>query len=208
MAKSRTKTVFICQQCGYTSPKWVGRCPNCEEWNTMLETVAPSPAREKRQSLFQSLTPGSEPLPLTKVSADGFQRIPVPVDEFNHTLGGGIVPGSVVLIGGDPGIGKSTLLLQISVLLAEQQGPVLYISGEESVQQIKMRADRLGSASEKLYVLAETELNQILAHIERMNPRLVIVRNWTPRREASARCASALRPCCAWAKHGKFPSSL
>ncbi len=167
----------------------------------MLETVAPSPAREKRQSLFQSLTPGSEPLPLTKVSADGFQRIPVPVDEFNHTLGGGIVPGSVVLIGGDPGIGKSTLLLQISVLLAEQQGPVLYISGEESVQQIKMRADRLGSASEKLYVLAETELNQILAHIERMNPRLVIVDSiqsvYLEELDSSAGSISQVRECAA-----------
>jgi len=170
MAKARGRTVFVCQQCGYKSPKWVGRCPECGEWNTMVETVE---VREARPLV--SLLPTAQPEPLPKISPGGFDRIPVPMEEFNRVLGGGIVPGSVVLIGGDPGIGKSTLLLQISALLARQIGPVLYVSGEESPQQIKMRAERLGISEEQLYVLAETNLNQILNHIEHLNPKMVIV---------------------------------
>jgi DNA repair protein RadA/Sms len=121
------------------------------------------------------LVPTSEPQPLPTISADGFQRIAVPMGELNRVLGGGIVPGSVVLISGDPGIGKSTLLLQVSSLLVRQGGPVLYVSGEESVQQIKMRADRLGISDDQLYVLSEINLEQIVSHIERLNPHLAVV---------------------------------
>jgi DNA repair protein RadA/Sms len=121
------------------------------------------------------LVPTSEPQPLPTISADGFQRIAVPMGELNRVLGGGIVPGSVVLISGDPGIGKSTLLLQVSSLLVRQGGPVLYVSGEESAQQIKMRADRLGISDDQLYILSEINLEQIVSHIERLNPHLAVV---------------------------------
>jgi DNA repair protein RadA/Sms len=130
--------------------------------------------KEKRAARV-SLAPTSEPQPLPTIAADGFQRVPVPMGELNRVLGGGIVPGSVVLVGGDPGIGKSTLLLQVSSLLARQEGPVLYVSGEESVQQIKMRAGRLGISDDQLYVLSEINLEQIIAHIERLNPHLAVV---------------------------------
>jgi DNA repair protein RadA/Sms len=115
------------------------------------------------------------PQPVTAISAEGFARIPVPMDEFNRALGGGIVPGSVILIGGDPGIGKSTLLLQISALLADSGQTTLYVSGEESVQQVKMRADRLGIAADKLFLLSETNLNHILSQIDALQPQLAIV---------------------------------
>ena len=175
MAKT-LKTRFVCQDCGYSVPKWEGRCPNCGAWNTLAEKLEPATTKEKHASLFHvDLTEGASPLPLSSVSFDGLVRIPIPMDEFNHTLGGGLVPGSVVLIGGDPGIGKSTLLLQISALLAREQGKILYVSGEESMHQIKMRADRLGTVEDELYILAETSLDRILAHIERMQPQAVIV---------------------------------
>jgi len=140
-----------------------------------VETVVSTAKSATAQSPFHIVGPSTEPLPLTSISADGFERIPVPMGEFNHTLGGGIVPGSIILVGGDPGIGKSTLLLQIAAQLAERVGNILYVSGEESAQQIKMRADRLAMGGQRLYVLAETNLDRILTHIERMRPRAVIV---------------------------------
>jgi len=170
---ARVKTAFVCEQCGHVFPKWFGRCPECGTWNSVVETRVEED-KEKR-AVRAPLVPISEPQPLPAISADGFQRIPVPMAELNRVLGGGIVPGSVVLIGGDPGIGKSTLLLQISALLARQEGLVLYVSGEESAQQIKMRADRLGISEAQLYILAEINLEQIVGHIERLNPRLAVV---------------------------------
>ncbi len=168
MAKPKTK--FVCQQCGHEAPRWSGRCPQCGQWNTLVETIVersrPGPLRT---------APPVAPQSITAVSADGFGRIPVPMGEFNRPLGGGIVPGSVVLIGGDPGIGKSTLLLQVTALLAEHGYTTLYVSGEESVQQIKMRADRLSIAADKLYVLSETSMDRILEQWERTEPRLVVV---------------------------------
>jgi len=165
----KRRTTFVCQNCGSSFPKWMGRCPDCGEWNTLVEQV------EERAPARRPLVPISEPQPLPHITADAFQRLPVPMEEFSRVLGGGIVPGSVVLIGGDPGIGKSTLLLQLSALLARERGDTLYVSGEESVQQIRMRADRLGIAEERLYVLAEISLEQIVAHIERLNPTLAVV---------------------------------
>ena len=168
MPKPRTK--FVCQQCGHEAPRWSGRCSQCGQWNTLVETVVerskPSASRPASQAIPQAIT---------AVSADGFSRIQVPMEEFNRALGGGIVPGSVVLIGGDPGIGKSTLLLQVSALLAEHGNTTLYVSGEESVQQIKMRADRLSIAADKLYVLSETSVDRILEQWERIGPQLVVV---------------------------------
>jgi DNA repair protein RadA/Sms len=169
MAKARTQ--FVCQQCGSTSPKWMGRCPDCGEWNTMVETIVES----KERSPLSYAMPRSKPQRLSEVTADGLERVPLPMPEFSHVLGGGIVPGSMVLIGGDPGIGKSTLLLQVSALMAEALGKVLYISGEESVHQMKMRAQRLGITTDQLYLLTETNLNIILEHIQELEPKAVVV---------------------------------
>ena len=170
---ARVRTAFVCEQCGHIFPKWSGRCSECGTWNSVVETRVEED-KEKRAARV-SLVPTSEPQPLPTIPADGFQRIPVPMGELNRVLGGGIVPGSVVLIGGDPGIGKSTLLLQVSSLLTKQEGPVLYVSGEESAQQIKMRADRLGISDEQLYFLSEINLERIMGHIERLNPHLAVV---------------------------------
>jgi DNA repair protein RadA/Sms len=170
---AKVRTAFVCEQCGHVFPKWSGRCSECGTWNSVVETRVEDDKGKGAARI--SLVPTSEPQSLPTISADGFQRIPVPMEELNRVLGGGIVPGSVVLIGGDPGIGKSTLLLQVSALLARQEAPVLYVSGEESVQQIKMRADRLGISDNQLYVLAEINLEQIMGHIERLQPHLAIV---------------------------------
>ncbi|MFC2029920.1 DNA repair protein RadA [Chloroflexota bacterium] len=170
MAKVRVQ--YVCQSCGATALKWTGQCQACDEWNTLVETVT-GPRRGRAPS--QAVMPLSQPQALPDIQADQFRRIPVPIAELSRILGGGLVPGSVVLIGGDPGIGKSTLLLQASASLAEESGPVLYISGEESVHQIKMRADRLGLGQRGLYVVSEVSLGQIVAHIEQLKPMLVVV---------------------------------
>jgi len=170
MAKQRTR--WVCQNCGSVQVKWMGRCPDCNEWNTLAEEQeAPEPTRSAHNTWIAT----SEAQPLNQVATSRHERISIPLDEFNRVLGGGIIPGSVTLIGGDPGIGKSTLLLQVSGLLAAQGARVLYVSGEESAQQIRLRADRLGTLSDNLYVLAETNLSQILGHIERMHPALAVV---------------------------------
>jgi DNA repair protein RadA/Sms len=170
MAKTRVR--YVCQSCGETSLRWAGQCRACGEWNTLVETIV-EPHRERAAAA--SLVPFTPPQPLPEIKADTFQRMPVSIGELARVLGGGIVPGSVTLIGGDPGIGKSTLLLQASAKLAEDNAPVLYVSGEESVQQIKMRADRLGLQQPGLYLVSEVSLDQIVAHIEQLAPRLVVV---------------------------------
>ena len=172
---AKTKTQYVCQECGSTQPKWMGRCPDCNEWNTLVETLVHI---TKSTGSASSARPASAqpnaPLPLNQISADHYQRTMLPMDEFNRVLGGGLVPGSLVLIGGDPGIGKSTLLLQMSAALA-MQGQVLYISGEESAQQIKLRANRLGIDTDKLFVLAETNMTAILAQVQQLQPRFLVV---------------------------------
>jgi DNA repair protein RadA/Sms len=167
MAKS--KTVYVCQNCGTESAKWVGRCNSCGEWNTLTEQVIhKAPARR-----FES-EPGRRPVPekITEVRSDKLQRYDTRNNEFNRVLGGGIVPGSMVLIGGEPGIGKSTLALQIAINF---QASTLYVSGEESPQQIRMRAERLGSLNEATLVLAETSLQGIITQINQVKPELVII---------------------------------
>ena len=169
---SKNRVEYVCQSCGTSFLRWAGQCRSCGEWNTLVETVVEArPGRATRASL----TPTSQPQSLPDIAADQFQRLPVSIGELARVLGGGIVPGSVVLIGGDPGIGKSTLLLQASAALAAQIGTVLYVSAEESAQQIKMRADRLGLAHPSLYVVSEVSLDRIITHIEELGPRLVIV---------------------------------
>lgn len=170
MAKSRTR--YVCQNCGAIHLRWEGRCPDCGEWNTLVETVVePRPRAESRRPLV----PTSEATPLPEVEMEAFERLRLPVEELNRVLGGGIVPGSAVLLAGDPGIGKSTLLLQTSALVAQTGAPVLYVSGEESARQIRMRAERLSIRESNLYVLAEIHLNQIMAHIDRLQPGLAVV---------------------------------
>jgi DNA repair protein RadA/Sms len=169
---SKKHVRYVCQSCGAVSLRWGGQCKECGEWNTLVETVVDSsPSRLPAQPW----APLSEPQSLPQIEADRFQRLPVADGELARVLGGGIVPGSVVLIGGDPGIGKSTLLLQASARLARDSAPVLYVSGEESASQIKMRADRLGLQEPGLYVVSEVALDQILHHIEQLQPRLVVI---------------------------------
>lgn len=169
MAKART--VYICQNCGRTTPREMGKCPDCGQWNTMVESVQ---APEKHAARG-GVTPVSQPVSLAEIEGDGWERLPLPVEEFSRVLGGGVVPGSIVLIGGDPGIGKSTLMLQVAGLMAEFSGPALYVSGEESAQQIKMRAERLGIYSDGLFVVTETHLDAIMAHVEQTGPRVLVV---------------------------------
>ena len=174
MAKARSKTVFVCQECGSSQPKWMGRCPDCGEWNTLVETIVERDRRAPWSSQAALPGVGAKPQRLLDVGADGMMRIPLSMTEFSRVLGGGIVPGSLVLVGGDPGIGKSTLLLQMAAL-ATDEGNVLYVSGEESAQQIKMRAQRLSIENDRLYVLTETNLNAITAHIQQLQPRVAVV---------------------------------
>ena len=169
-AKSNAKTIFVCQQCGKESLKWLGRCPNCQEWNSFVEKTVTAPTIS-----WRSISPVSPPQELSQVVLEAADRFPLPLAEFNRVLGGGLVSGSLVLIGGDPGIGKSTLLLQASALIAQAQGEVVYVSGEETLHQIKLRSERLGVKGEKLYLLAETDLDVILNQIEQLQPRLVVI---------------------------------
>ena len=169
---AKAKTVFFCQSCGYESSKWMGQCPGCREWNTFVEETIVSGNNGKKKVLFSEK---EEPTLLSKVTSETSVRLSTGIEEFDRVLGGGIVQGSMVLVGGDPGIGKSTLLLQTCLLMASKSHKVLYISGEESLQQIKIRADRLGEFSGDLYMLCETDLESIQAVIERMKPELVVI---------------------------------
>ncbi len=171
--KTKTRTVFVCQQCGSTQLKWMGRCPDCGEWNSLVEAIESKPSRETSASRLA--LPRSAPARLSEVKSDRHERIPMAMEEFGRVLGGGIVPGCLVLVSGDPGIGKSTLLTQVAAQTATTNGPVLYVSGEESAQQIKMRTDRLGLSSDQLHLLTETDLDEILAHIAQIKPTLAIV---------------------------------
>ncbi|MSE00134.1 DNA repair protein RadA [Bacillus velezensis] len=173
MAKSKTK--FICHSCGYESAKWMGKCPGCGAWNTMVEeTIKKAPAN-RRAAFFHSVQTVQKPSPITSIETSEEPRVQTKLEEFNRVLGGGVVKGSLVLIGGDPGIGKSTLLLQVSAQLADTAGSVLYISGEESVKQTKLRADRLGINSQMLHVLSETDMEYISSAIQEMKPAFVVV---------------------------------
>src|ERR687886_725054 len=167
------RTKWVCQQCGAIYTKWQGRCSNCEEWDSLVETI--EERNTSSLSSLASLAPKSAPQRLPDITTDRFNRITVPMGELSRVLGGGIVPGSMVLISGDPGIGKSTLLLQMAAMQAQSHGTVLYVSGEESVQQIKMRAERLGLTPDTLYLLTETNLDEIIGHINQLQPKLVIV---------------------------------
>ena len=144
---AQTKTIYTCQNCGAQSPKWIGKCASCNEWNSYVEEVI---AKKQSTGKLSVQISGNQPLTLEKIETLKNKRIPVPIEEFNRVLGGGIVPGSLILLGGDPGIGKSTLALQLALVLKERK--ILYTSGEESLQQIKLRAERLNIDNDKLSV--------------------------------------------------------
>ena len=158
---ARLRTSFICQECGYQTPKWRGRCSDCGQWNSFVEEVEePSPLATRPTSRWMvPSASGGDPVPLSSITASSDDRFKTHIAEFDRVMGGGIVSGSMVLVGGDPGIGKSTLLLQVLERLGEIGPKVLYVSGEESAHQIKLRAERLGIQSESIYILAEPALS-------------------------------------------------
>ncbi|MEW5802415.1 MAG: DNA repair protein RadA [bacterium] len=166
-----TRTAFYCESCGFYSAKWMGKCPECQEWNSLVEVRE----TESGKSSGRSLEATAAPVPLSQIEAAATPRIRVGIDEFDRVLGGGIVPGSVVLICGDPGIGKSTLLLQICQKLAAARQGILYISGEESIHQIKDRGIRIGSNSEHIFLVSESQLENIEHHIQQIRPQVVIL---------------------------------
>lgn len=166
----KARTTWVCQQCGAISPGYLGKCPGCGEWHSMVETIeersSTTTTRSRTRSVLQ---------PLNAVVFDGDERVPVPIGELNRVLGGGLVKGSLVLVGGDPGIGKSTLVLQAAGLLGNHEHPVVYVSAEESAQQIKLRADRLDVRTDHVFVLAETSLDAILGTLEDVTPAMVVI---------------------------------
>lgn len=165
------KTVFYCQDCGHQSPKWLGKCPSCGLWNRFVEEEA----RERDGEGHAERAFGSQPIPIDAIEADGADRLATGIDEFDRVLGGGLVRGSAILIGGDPGIGKSTLLLQVLQKIAAAGARVLYISGEESASQIRMRGARIGALSPDLMILVEVSLEAILRQIEAVQPAVVVI---------------------------------
>jgi DNA repair protein RadA/Sms len=204
--KSSGRTIFVCRNCGKESLKWLGRCPNCQEWNSFEETVVsatPTPIVDL----------SNPPRELSQVATDSSDRLPLPLSELNRVLGGGLVSGSLVLMGGEPGIGKSTLLLQVSALVAQSGGKVAYVSGEETLSQIRLRAERLGVSGERLYLLAETDLNAILGQLEQLEPSLVVIDSIQavslPELESAAGSIGQVRECTLrlmhWAKPGAVP---
>ena len=169
MAKGK-KSVFFCQNCGHEENKWLGQCPMCKEWNTFVEEAI---SVSKSSAVKQARE--AEVVALKNVETDHEERIHTTIEELDRVLGGGIVPGSLILVGGDPGIGKSTLLLQVCQKLCEKKRQVLYISGEESLKQIKLRANRMGEFTEDLYLLCETNLDIIKNVIEKRKPEMVVI---------------------------------
>jgi DNA repair protein RadA/Sms len=206
-AKSSGRTIFVCQNCGKESLKWLGRCPNCQEWNSFEETVVSAAAPTPIVDL------SNPPRELSQVATDSSDRLPLPLNELNRVLGGGLVSGSLVLMGGEPGIGKSTLLLQVSALVAQAGGKVAYVSGEETLSQIRLRAERLGISGERLYLLAETDINVILSHLEQLEPSMVVIDSIQavslPELESAAGSITQVKECTLrlmhWAKPGAVP---
>ncbi len=171
---AKIKTVFACQNCGYQSPKWLGKCPDCGSWNSFVEEqLTPAPERSDHSLTISERDVPPQSILTIATSEEG--RTKTGMGEFDRVLGGGLVVGSVVLIGGDPGIGKSTLLLQALEHLANKGTSVLYVSGEESLRQIKLRSDRIGVSAQKLFVLAENSLERILDEIKKLKPQVVVI---------------------------------
>jgi DNA repair protein RadA/Sms len=199
---SKTKTTFFCQNCGAQSAKWVGKCTSCSEWNTYVEEVVHKESKGDRTRVFSSgkeSTRASKPVLLNDVGLTEYPRIAVPGKEVSRVLGGGIVPGSLVLFGGEPGIGKSTLMLQLALRMKNLK--VLYVSGEESEQQIKMRAERIGITANNCYLLQETDIDHIFAQVKVLEPQIVIIDSiqtlYAPYIDSSPGSVSQIRECAA-----------
>lgn len=195
---AKTKTVYVCNNCGNDSPKWLGKCPVCGEWNTYVEEIVSKDSSSRGNSnLFE--TSKAKPLLLKEVETGEEPRIDLHDGELNRVLGGGLVPGSLVLIGGEPGIGKSTLVLQ--TVLGLRKIKTLYVSGEESARQLKLRADRINSNSENCFIVCETNLEQIFVHIQNLKPDFVIIDSiqtiFTEAVESSPGSVSQVRECSA-----------
>ena len=208
LGKSGGRNVFICQECGKESLKWLGRCPDCQQWNSFVETKVVATLTSSRPS--SQIYPPQE---LSQLTVQATDRVPISLAEFNRVLGGGLVSGSLVLISGDPGIGKSTLLLQAAASIAQDRGKVIYVSGEEALHQIKLRSERLGVSGEGLYLLAETDLEVILSQIEPLSPSLLIIDSiqtvYAPETEAAPGSVTQVRECTLrlmrWAKLNSVP---
>ena len=194
---AKTKTVFICQNCGSESPKWIGRCPSCKEWNTYHEEIIAASA--SRNTSYLSGLEKRKPELLDSISSDEHNRQKTGIPEIDRILGGGIVPGSLILLGGEPGVGKSTIALQLALALAEKC--VLYVSGEESEEQISLRAKRLKKSNSSCYIYSETDLESILVQAENLKPELIIIDSIQTIRtgilESSAGSVSQVRECAA-----------
>lgn len=170
----KIKTSFFCSNCGYESPKWVGKCPNCGEWNTLVEeSRVTGKSASGTKALLPDVATSAKPTKVSEIQSVKEKRITLPSGELNRVLGGGLVPGSIILIGGEPGIGKSTLVLQN--MLRVRTRKILYVSGEESPQQIKLRADRIGGETGECYVVSETSLENIFAHIKNLQPGVLVI---------------------------------
>ncbi|MDH5475452.1 MAG: AAA family ATPase, partial [Cyclobacteriaceae bacterium] len=171
----KAKTTFFCQECGQESPKWLGKCPSCNSWNTFVEEVVEKSTKNSTdwQTSGNNKKRVNTPSPIKEITTKGEERSTSHDTELDRVLGGGIVPGAVTLIGGEPGIGKSTLMLQIALSLKDKK--VLYVSGEESQQQIKMRADRMGNLSENCFVLTETGIAGIFKQVADLMPNVLII---------------------------------
>ena len=169
---SKTKTAYFCQNCGTQFAKWQGQCTSCKEWNTLVEEVLAKPEKSGWQSLENTVKKAEKPLHINQIDTSEEVRLNTNNNEFNRVLGGGIVPGSLTLLGGEPGIGKSTLLLQVALQLPYR---VLYVSGEESQKQIKMRAERIGKKTDNCYILTETNTQNIFRQIEELQPDIVVI---------------------------------
>ena len=169
------KVVFVCQECGAQAPKWMGRCAECGAWNSLVEERAETPAAAGATNRFSQFSTSSTAKLYAEVEMSHGMRLSTGIDEFDRVLGGGVVPGSLILLGGEPGIGKSTLLLQAASHFAREVGPVLYASAEESEHQVKSRGDRLGVGDSPLYLLSETCIERILEEVARLSPSLVVI---------------------------------
>ena len=193
---SKAKTIFFCRNCGNESSKWIGRCLGCGEWNTYVEE--PAEKKSTRSALYE-VAERARPQKLSEISAVNYQRIDTHNSELNRVLGGGLAPGSLVLLGGEPGIGKSTLALQVALQLKNRL--VMYVSGEESLQQIKMRAERIGYKDEECLFLNETSLENIFAYCKELKPALVFIDSIqtisTQGIDSSAGSVSQIRECTA-----------
>ena len=172
---AKRNTTYVCQQCGAHSPAYLGRCPNCNSWNSMVETIEPRTQSSGKSGARSPMIPSIQAQRISEVEAAESQRIKTSIAELDRVLGGGLVPGSVVLVGGDPGIGKSTLVLQAAAQLGVDIAPSLYASGEESTHQIRLRAERLGVSGDNVLVVSESNLAEIIALAEQTNPRVLIV---------------------------------